>query len=220
MLRLDSKKNNIWFSADIHYWHKNICLADTVWNNPEQNCRDFPSTKEMSRFLVDQLNKYIQQDDLFFFEGDWSFGGIENIWNLRKQLICKNIYFISGNHDSHVRNNKILPNCKYVFKSNNISWEDTIIDGAPGSEDCTVRAKELFLDVQESMRLIIDGVEIILSHYPYESWREQIHLHGHTHSKLPIKSNRFDVGIDNAFKLLGEYKPFNWEEIKRILKIK
>ncbi len=220
MLKLDSNKTNIWFSADIHYWHKNICAAESVWTNPKENCRDFSSTKEMSRHLVEQLNKYIGQDDVFIFLGDWSFGGMENIWNLRKQIICKNIYFITGNHDTHIRNNKTLPNCKYTFVSNSLAWEDTILDGKPATEkDCPVRAKELFTEVTEVMRLIIDEVEIVGSHYPYEDWREQIHLHGHTHAKLPIKENRLDVGIDNAFKLLGEYKPFSWEEVKRILKV-
>lgn len=221
MLRLDSSKQNIWFSADLHYWHKNICKADSVWNNPNENCRDFPSTKEMSRHLVEQINKYVGQDDIFIFLGDWSFGGMENIWNFRKQIICKNIYFVLGNHDSHIRNNKILPNCKYTYQSNTIDWEDTILDGAPKTQaDCVVSAKDLFTEVSEVMRLIIDNVEIVSSHYPYEDWREQIHLHGHTHSKLPIKENRLDVGIDNAFKLFGEYKPFSWKEVKRILKVK
>ena len=63
--------------------------------------------------------------------------------------------------------------------------------------------------------------DFVLCHYPFESWKNKhhgaIHLFGHVHGKLPFKEKRLDVGLDSAYKLLGEYRPFNWEEIKKIL---
>ncbi len=51
-----------------------------------------------------------------------------------------------------------------------------------------------------------------------------IHLYGHSHSsaeegldkKFPGRRS-MDVGIDNAYRLLGEYRPFSWDEIKHRL---
>ena len=71
----------------------------------------------------------------------------------------------------------------------------------------------------ELVDLQIDKTLICINHFPYEVWEKDkfIHLHGHTHSKLAAKERRLDVGLDNAFKLFGEYRPFSWEEIKTML---
>lgn len=202
----------------MHYWHNNITYGISVWKNKETGTRRFDTVQEMSRHIVAQLNSYIGKDDILFHLGDWSFGGINNIWNFRKQIICKTIYFIIGNHDAHIKKNIILPNVKRaeVYSSN-------LIDGSPiGGEYCDyVEAQELFSSVQDYLEIQIDKQDICMMHYPIDSWnREFVHLHGHTHSNHPIKDMRLDVGIDNAFKLYGEYKPFSWENIKKELKLK
>jgi calcineurin-like phosphoesterase family protein len=62
-----------------------------------------------------------------------------------------------------------------------------------------------------------DRVRYVLSHHPFEvplRWGkgETIHLHGHSHGNGEKKLGRLDVGIDNAYKLLGDYRPFTLEE--------
>lgn len=49
-------------------------------------------------------------------------------------------------------------------------------------------------------------------------------LYGHSHSTAEEWLNQMmpnrrsiDVGVDNAYKLLGEYKPFSYEEIVNIM---
>lgn len=214
MLKFNTKETKIWFTSDLHYWHSNMCFADSIWDDKEKSTRKFTSTKEMSRHLVAQLNKYVGQDDVLFFLGDWSFGGIENIWNLRKQLICKNIHFIFGNHDHHVVNNVILPNCK---RHHPYSWD--IIEGKPigGEYPDYVEAQSIFTSAQHYLEIQIDKQLVCMMHYPIDSWnRKHLHFHGHTHGNFTNKKNRFDVGIDNAFKLYGEYRPFSWEELLKI----
>jgi calcineurin-like phosphoesterase family protein len=62
----------------------------------------------------------------------------------------------------------------------------------------------------------VDKKKITLCHYPLESWDGShwghFHFHGHCHATFPEKSNRLDIGIDNAYKLLGEYRPFSLAE--------
>lgn len=215
-MKLDSKEQNIWLTADTHYWHTNITYGVSVWKNKETGTRRFDTVQEMSRHIVDQINKYVGQDDLLIHGGDWSFGGAQNIWNFRKQIVCKNIILIPGNHDTHISKNMILPNVK-----RSSLYSSVLIDGKCIGGDYMdyVEAQSLFTSVHDQLRLTIDGIEIIISHYPFESWRERVHFHGHTHSNLPIKEHRLDIGIDNAFKLYKEYKPFSWSEAKKQVKI-
>jgi calcineurin-like phosphoesterase family protein len=172
----------------------------------------------MSRHLVSQINKYVGQDDILFHLGDWSFSGIENIWNFRKQLICKNIHFIIGNHDNAIKKNLILPNCK---RDNPYSVQ--IIEGKPisGEYPDYVEAQYLFESTQHYLEIQVDKQLICMMHYPIESWnnkgRGAIMLHGHSHHRLDFdvlnqEYKRMDVGIDN-----NEFKPYSFKEIMEIM---
>ena len=54
--------------------------------------------------------------------------------------------------------------------------------------------------VQPYHELKHDNEFVILSHYPFEVWRDSHHgswhLHGHSHGTLPPKGRRMDVGVD------------------------
>lgn len=72
-----------------------------------------------------------------------------------------------------------------------------------------------FEETWQYMNRRIEGREIIMFHFPIESWHHRmagsIHLHGHIHSsnfKDPKALNRFDVGVD-----ANQYAPVNLKEI-------
>lgn len=194
----DPKK--VWFTADTHYWHKNITYGESVWANKETGCRRFDTTQEMSRHIVEQINKYVGQDDILIHLGDWSFSGIENIWNFKKQLIVDEIYLTIGNHDNNIRKNYLLPN--------------------PDVENTP--AQYIFAVVDDYLEIMIDKTLFCCMHYPIEEWNDRHHksfmLHGHQHGNNTYKKGRLDVGMDNAFKLFGEYRPFSYEDIMKIFK--
>lgn len=52
----------------------------------------------------------------------------------------------------------------------------------------------------EYRELEIDGVHLVLCHYPFRSWNRQgrgaINLHGHSHGRLKAMPRQFDVGVD------------------------
>ena len=215
--------NNIWFTSDSHWGHKNLCLGVSEWDDKEKSCRNFQTLEEMNELIVNNINKYVKADDILYHLGDWSFGGIENIWEFRKQIKCKNIYLVPGNHDHHIKNNKLLPNCTMEELEKFLYGEDYLNFDMCYSPNLKVDAKDLFTTVlSELTKIKIDKQEVILSHFPLEEWenmdRGSIHLHGHCHhtkdyTDLNMYAKRMDVGMD-----WEEFRPYSWEEIKEEMK--
>lgn len=54
-------------------------------------------------------------NDTIYHNGDWSFGGFQQIEEFWQRLNCKNIHIILGNHDHHIENNR--NNVQRLFKS-------------------------------------------------------------------------------------------------------
>ena len=54
--------------------------------------------------------------------------------------------------------------------------------------------------VQTYAELQIDGVRLVLCHYPFRSWhgmqRGALNLHGHSHGRLARLTRQVDVGVD------------------------
>ena len=188
----------IWFTSDTHFAHKNICASTTVWND-KSGCRDFPGLREMNQALVKNINECVQQEDTLYFLGDWSFGGYENVYNFWDQIICKDIYFIPGNHDQHIKKNKPL------------SVKDKTI----------FSTQQLFKMLPELTSITYEKKKFILCHYPLDQWEDMdrgaIHLHGHCHGKINDcetnqKYKRMDIGID-----WKEFRPYSIDEIVEIM---
>lgn len=219
--------NNIFFSSDFHYNHKNIVRGCTNWEIDKngQKCRNFDTLEEHDQTLVDNINKTIKENDILYFLGDWSFNGISNIWIFRKQIKCKTIHLIFGNHDHHIVNDRVLPNCIY----DSAKTRGLIIDGdikTQKEDDYShyeyttneVRARELFTSVDYYKEITIDKQKIILFHFAQRVWNKShhgaIHLYGHSHNTIDNTYGRsMDVGVDAH----PEFRPFHYDEIKQIM---
>ncbi len=212
-MKFEDSSIDHWFASDFHYWHKNICKGESSWGD-KSGCRNFADRREMSTHIVDQVNNHVMPNDILWFGGDWSFGGIQNVWNLRKRLNVKTIYFCIGNHDSHIKANKELPNVcqdKNGFNDYPPQWE---LD--------SVWAQELFTDVQLMYEIQIHGQRITLCHYSMRTWyfhnKGSWMLFGHSHGSLQPEGKTMDVGIDNLHdNVLGEYRPIKFQEIQKIM---
>lgn len=196
----------IWITSDTHYNHKNIVSGTSEWKDEEsltisQRTRKFDTLEEHNKTLIDTFNKYVKEDDILYHLGDWSFGGIESIWNFRKQLKCKTIHLIYGNHDQHIESNKILPNY--------------IIDGI------CLHSQSMFESVQYIKNIKLGHNKFFLSHFAHRVWDKSHHgtimLYGHSHGTIPDYGKSMDIGVDVAFKLYEEYRPFNINEIVEIM---
>lgn len=191
--------NNIWFTSDTHYMHSGICRGTTHWRVedsegnkvvPLDAVRDFETVEEMNDLMLENINQHVKEDDVLFHLGDWSFGGFDNIEELRYRINCKNIHLILGNHDHHIEKNK--GDVRKLFSSVHHYLE---VSAGPS-------------------RLILCHYPIISWN---NMRRGTMMLHGHQHLKGDVRfgnGKRMDVGMCGS----PEFRPYHIDEIREILK--
>jgi calcineurin-like phosphoesterase family protein len=183
----------LYFTSDTHYMHKNICRGTTSWSNADGFCRDFDTLDQMNDRIVNGINSAVGQDDILFHLGDWSFNGFERIEEFRNRINCRNIHIILGNHDHHIERDR--EGIRRLFTSVNQYLE------------LEVKGK----DWEQNY---------VLMHYPIISWNKMndgvIHLHGHVHLSADRrigKGKTMDVGVDG-----NGLAPLHTSDIKRLMK--
>ena len=167
----------------------------------------------MSDHIVKVWNKTMKEDDVLYCLGDWCFGGVENIWNFRKQLRVKEIHFIFGNHDEKIIENKVLPNCFYEIDSNGNHYLTS------DKTNRSVYAKDIFESTQSVLNISHGKHNFFLSHYfrdHFEEW-----LDNPAAITAPINITRIEVWVTNTntatedtrniigFQDLGEENPIH-----------
>ena len=178
----------IWMSSDFHLSHARIIEYDN---------RPFSDLNEMASTIFNNVNQVVRENDIFYYLGDLAMGGpkYEDIVNYRKRIVCKNIHFILGNHDS------------LISKEQN--KERLLGDG-------------IFLSIEKRMEIYVKELnkKFVLDHYPLLSWNRMEYgsymTHGHCHHNLKDNPGAFriDVGINKT------YFPFSVEDIDKEMKKK
>lgn len=197
--------SNIFVSSDPHAFHRNIAGPKvSAW---KEGYRDFNDEHEMTAHIVKVWNRIVKEDDTLYCLGDWAFGGLQNIWNFRKQLRCNNIHLILGNHDHHIETNKPL-NLPADTLEQTLRFEM-----APNH----ITTRDLFSSVQHVLTTKLEGRAFFMSHYAHRVWggshKGICHLYGHSHGSIADCGKSMDVGIDVAKRLVGDYCPFSLGEI-------
>lgn len=186
---------SIWFTSDSHYNHKNICSGTSSWEvkaETGQRTRNFDTLREMNDAIINGINNNVDKHDILFHLGDWSFGGFDSIEEFRASIACKNIHLIYGNHDHHIENDR-------------------------------GRVQNFFRSCKYYNEVAINNQMIVMAHYAFRVWNKSHHgswnLYGHSHDTLDHTEHgkSMDVGIDSAYRIFGEYRPFNFKEIKTIM---
>ena len=88
-LKLDSSKQGIWFTSDLHFGHKNIIkFCNRPWE----------TTEKMDEALIANWNSVVEEKDIVFDLGDFAFATNGRRKELIQRLNGKH-YLILGNHD-------------------------------------------------------------------------------------------------------------------------
>ena len=160
--------------------------------------RNFSSLEEMNQSLIDSWNKAVNKQDEVWFLGDLSFSNPSLAAEILNKLNGK-IHWVLGNHDHGDFVKKISKLYQFASIQN---------DAKIKIEPCHLQK---------------DQQDIVMYHYPIAIWNKRhwgaYHLHGHSHAHYFVeKGFILDVGVDSAFKILGEYRPFSLDEVIAYMK--
>ena len=179
----------IHFTSDTHFCHNNII---------EFCNRPFKDVNHMNESIINNWNKVVAIDDEIYMLGDVCLCNEDKkVTEILNRLNGK-IYLIKGNHEKSVLNKQ--------YNRDRFEWIKDYYE-------MTIADPEAYGGRQS----------IVLCHYGFRVWNKShhgsYHLYGHSHDTMEreIWGRSMDVGIDSANRILGEYRPFNYIEIRAIL---
>lgn len=186
MVEFDS--NELYITSDFHFGHSNICEGTSRWTN-KSGCRPFAYPEEMNRVIIENINHIVPKDATLLHLGDFIFGDKKKAEEFRKEINCKKIIHLFGNHDGWMRESPV----KYQLFSRTADYLEFSIRFPNRLQKC------------------------VAFHYPILSWngvnRESWMLHGHCHGNLSVKYGKMiDVGLET-----NDYKPYTCEQLRTIL---
>lgn len=185
-LKLDSSKQGIWFTSDLHLGHQNILkFCNRPWKTVE----------EMDEALINNWNSVVKKNDIVFDLGDFAFAPN---WRWKEVLERLNgyHYLILGNHDvSRYPGDKIMELFDGVYTQLHLK-----IDGfqvylnhypflcyAGTYRNPNIATIQLFGHIHSSANSSGLDSDRLAYLFPYQ----------------------YDVGIDN-----NNYTPISWEEVR------
>jgi calcineurin-like phosphoesterase family protein len=142
----------------------------------------------MNKALTTAWNKTVGKKDRIYILGDLTM----NQKKIPEYLLKLNgrKFYIPGNHD--YRAEKIIRR-----------WEEE-------------NKQKLVEEVSPLLTQKINKQTIVLCHYAMRTWSKShynsVQFYGHSHGDLPPEGRQLDIGVDNAYRLLGEYRPFSLDE--------
>ena len=86
--------SKIWFTSDLHFGHDREFIF---------NPRGFDNVDQMNKTILKNINACIDENDELYILGDVMLGDNEKGLEYLRQINCKNIHIILGNHDTSTR---------------------------------------------------------------------------------------------------------------------
>lgn len=156
--------------------------------------RPFESVDNMNETIIKNWNNLIKPNDEVYILGDVSLTNQEETNKILNRLNGR-LYLIKGNHEKSVMSSK--------ENRDRFEWLKDYY--------------ELKYEYNGKRNMIV------MCHYAMRVWNKShhgsYHLYGHSHDSLEYEQwgKSMDVGIDSAARILGEYRPFTFDEIDGIL---
>lgn len=227
-----------WFTSDTHLFHGNIIKYchrpflnnkdlhelnsrkgswhNGTWKNQRDNYRiSQESIDMMDDELINNINSFVKKDDVLYHLGDLAFPGKHfrsKIKEYRDRINCDHVELILGNHDGCGYRPWLKNKCYCNLKN----------------DTCYDIYADFFTTVSDYQFVKVNGQYFGLFHYAPAIWnkshRGAVFCYGHSHSEAEpwlnkvMKGRRsIDVGVDNAYKVFGKYRPFQDKEILNLI---
>lgn len=187
---LDSSKQGIFFTSDLHFGHRNILnFCNRPWSTVE----------EMNEGLIENWNSVVGKDDIVFDLGDFAFAP-NSKWREVLSRLNGTHYLILGNHDvSRWPGDKVMELFAGVYNQLYLKIDNqhhVYLNHYP------------FLCYGGAWRNPENAVIQLFGHVhsgPASSGKDSDRL-------VNLFPYQYDVGVDN-----NNYYPVSWEEVKSII---
>ena len=196
------KSPNVWFTADLHFRHKNI-LRHQSNRMLAMGLADENDIEKHDQYLFDMWCSMVKRGDHVYVLGDFILSNKQDaltlLHRLKQKTGCK-IHLIVGNHD------KATKGFANMFQSIDLI---KVVDFKKSAFP--------FLD---------EDFTCVLCHYPLKSWPRKcfgaVNLFGHIHNNAPWVDTETDdlclnVGVDTPFanyKLVSLEQVYEWYKKK------
>ena len=177
----------IFVTSDFHFNHN----KDFIYGK-----RGFENVDDMNQAIINAVNNTVGADDELYILGDLMLGNLNDGLNCMKQINCKNLYIVYGNHDTDTR--------KQAY------W------GLPQN----------IVEAGDALTRKYCGLHFYFSHYPTLTGNIQkeslsqmtLNIHGHTHQSNVFMDKdqfpfMFHAGVDSA----PDFMPWSLDQIIYIL---
>lgn len=162
-------QQKIFVTSDTHFGHRKVMQFCAA-------SRQFDSVEHMNQQMILEWNSRVGPSDIVYHLGDFAY--------CTKKQTMREIF-------AQLNGDKIL---------------------IVGNHDHSDTMKLPWVSISYYLEIERDDQKYVMMHYPIEDWNHRnngsIHLHGHVHTmpphpdhptRLPVKPNRFDVGVDRMW---------------------
>lgn len=191
------KMSDVWFTGDSHFGHESKRGGIIAYCN-----RPFACVEEMDDVLIGAWNSRVGKKDVVYHLGDFTLSG----WKFASSVLEQ----LKG--EIHVLWNRVHHDRRWIDEFRETGWERY-----------TIHYHE---PIFEPAITVLEGLAgprlpIVLCHYPFARWDGShfgsFHLFGHCHGNYQPEGLALDVGVDNAYKLFGEYRPIHLDEVREYM---
>lgn len=188
----------IYFTSDLHLGHANVI---------EFQNRPFSNVEEMNQALIQNINNTVSVDDELWILGDFSYKiNKEEVRMLRKQISCKRVHLLYGNHDKDYSSDHIFQSVQH-YKELKTDYGRIILFHYPILEWSAAHYGSIHLH----------GHIHSTGEYNEENLKKKFAdriPYGHKTKRDDLNLRIYDVGVD-----ANGYRPISLEHISELMHV-
>jgi len=190
---------SIYFTSDLHLGHEKAI---------EHTMRPFADVEEMNQVLIANINATVEKDDELWILGDFSYRiNKEEARLLRKQIKCKHVHLVYGNHDKNYEGTGTFQSTQY-YKELKTEYGKIILFHYPIAD----------WNAKHYGSIHLHGHIHSTGEYNQrnaERKADELFTEGHTAKDASIPYRIYDVGVD-----ANHYMPVSLDDIAELMGVK